>query len=435
MNQDPEPAKANSPPALQSRFAPVIERAPLPMVEVEGREHTVCFVNAAFCELLHRRREEVLGRPFAEIVSNDEKCIELLDRIYETGESEIHAQPAESNSAPAHWLYAMWPAFDEKNQPERVIIQMTKATHFRHDAAAVNEALLIGGLRQHELREAAEKSNLSLQAEIAERRRVEAALKAAQEQLQANAAKLEQMVAERTNQLQASIGELEAIAYSLAHDLRAPVRAIHGFTQLVLEMPHGQVSPPAVELLKRVVTAATRMDSLIQDVLALTTVIRRPVTPSHVNVEALIRSLIQERPELSPPRAEIKIESPLLPVFAHEAMLGQCLANLLSNAVKFVEHGTVPQVRVRTEELDATTPSPHPSVVRIWIEDHGIGIPAGAQDRIFEIFQRLNSTTHYSGSGIGLAIVRKAVERMGGRVGVESAPNKGSRFWLDLPKA
>jgi signal transduction histidine kinase len=406
------------------------------MVEVEGPQHIVRFVNHAFCALLGKRRDELVGQPFEKIIYSGQKCIELLNRVYETGQGKTHAEPDGSNSTPAYWLFAMWPALDENKKPERVVIQLTKSTQFRQNSADLNEALLIAGLRQHELLEAAEKSNLSLQAEIAERRRIEAALEAAQEQLRANAAKLEQMVAERTAQLQSSIGELEAFAYSLAHDLRAPVRAIQGFTQLVMEMPSDQVSPAAGELLNRVVVAAVRMDSLIQDVLALTNVIRRPVTLSSVNVDALVRALVQERPELSPPRAEIKIESPLLPVLAHEAMLSQCLTNLLSNAVKFVAQGTVPRVRVWTEELSAPPTAPlQPPRVRIWVEDTGIGIPAEAQSRIFEMFQRLHGAAQYEGSGIGLAIVRKAMERMGGWVGVESEPKKGSRFGLELPKA
>jgi signal transduction histidine kinase len=423
----------SSPP---SRLAPVIDRSPLPMVEVEGREHVVCFVNSAFCALLGKRRDELVGQRFENIICSGRKCVELLDHVYETGEGATHAEPDESDQAPAYWLFAMWPALDEKQQPERVVIQLTKTAQLRENAAAMNEALLLGGLRQHELREAAEKSNLSLQAEIVERRRVEAALHAAQEQLRSDAGKLEKVVAERTAQLQTSIEDLEAFAYSLAHDLRAPVRAIHGFTQIVIEMPPGQVSPAAITLLNRVVAAAIRMDSLIQDVLALTHVIRLPATLAPVNVDALVHALVLERPEFSPPRAEIQIESPLLPVIGHEAMLSQCLVNLLSNAVKFVERGKVPRVRVWTQALNpaATASSPSPRV-RIWIEDQGIGIPSEAQARVFEMFQRLHTAAQYEGTGIGLAIVRKAADRMGGRVGVDSVLKKGSRFWLELPKA
>lgn len=431
---------ASTAPALpavtQGRLAPVIERSPLPMVEVQGREHIIHTVNSAFCALLGKSRHEVLGRPFDQVVCGGQKCIEILDRVYETGEGKTHAEPDEAHPTPAYWLFAMWPALNENAEPERVVIQLTKATDFRPDMMALNEALLLGGLRQHELREAAEKSNTLLQAEIATRRRVEAELHTAHEQLQANAERLEHTVAERTAQLRASVGDLEAFAYSLAHDLRAPVRAIHGFTQLVLEMPAGEVSPVAVEVLQRVVTAAVRMDSLIQDVLALTNVIRRPVTLSPVDVDGLVCALVRERPELSPPHAEVEIESPLLPVVAHEAMLSQCLTNLLSNAVKFVEPGSVPRILVWTEAVSGSaTELPERSLVRIWIEDEGIGIPPDARVRIFEIFQRLHSTSQYEGSGIGLAIVRKAVERMGGQVGVDSEVRKGSRFWLELPRA
>jgi len=430
MNPDTSTADAGSPPRFQSRYAPLIERAPLPMVEVEGRDHVVCFVNAPFCALLGRRREALLGQPFADLVCHGAKCVSLLDRVYETGESETHA--AADESSPAYWLYAMWPALNEKERPERVIIQVTKATQFRPDAAALNEALLIGGLRQHELRDAAEQSNARLQIEIAERRRIEAELQTAQSALRANAATLERTVAERTAQLRTSNGELEAFAYTLAHDLRAPIRAIQGFTQIALEMPREEVGPAAAEHLHRVVKASIRMDSLIQDVLDLSHVIQRPITLAPVDVDTLIRALVQERPELAPPRAEITIESPLRCVVAHEATLSQCLTNLLSNAVKFVEPGVVPRVRVWTEELSV---SPARPLVRLWVEDQGIGIAPETRERIFEIFQRLHNNTQYEGTGIGLAIVRKAIERMGGQVGVESGAKKGSRFWLELPAA
>lgn len=426
QHADDGPAKKGP---LQSRYAPVIERAPLPMVEVEGPDHLVCFVNPAFCALLGKQQEELLGRRFSELVCNGHECVELLDRVYATGESETHA--AADENTPAYWLFAMWPALDEQNRPERVIIQLTKATQFRQNAAALNEALLLSGLQQHDLRVSAEKSNASLALENAERRRVEAELQTAHTALRVNAARLEQTVQERTAQLRSSMAELEAFAYSLAHDLRAPVRAIHGYTQFALEMPREEVGPSAAGLLRRVVKAATRMDSLIQDVLDLSHVIQRPMALSTVDTDALVRALVEERPELSRPRAEVGIKSPLLPVWAHEATLSQCLTNLLSNAVKFVEVGVMPRVRVWTEELKSSTARP---MVRLWVEDEGIGIEAKDRERIFEIFQRLNSNPNYEGSGIGLAIVRKAAERMGGRCGVESETGKGSRFWLELPR-
>jgi signal transduction histidine kinase len=453
MDAESNSDKAVSTPETLGRFAAVIERAPLPMVEVEGPRHVVCSVNPAFCRLLQRKSEELLGKSFADIVSNGATCIALLDRVYQTGDFETQVVPDESEpAATTYWLYAMWPALDEKRHAVRVIIQMTRTAQFRQNTVAINEALLIGGLRQHKLREEAEQLTARLQIEIAERKRAEEALLAAQAELRAHASNLEQTVAERTAQLRASVGELEAFSYSLVHDLRAPIRAIQGFTQLALEMSREEVGPSAAELLNRVVKAAARMDSLIQDVLSLSQVIRQPIKNESVDVEALVRTLIEERPELAPRVAQIRIDSPLLRMRGHEASLSQCLTNLLGNAVKFVELGMLPQIRVWSEERVVSVkptagesvavllsrphdPSTESRMVRLWIEDQGIGIDPAARKRIFEIFQRLHSSSQYEGSGIGLAIVRKAIERMGGRAGVEAAPDKGSRFWLELPKA
>lgn len=433
---------------LQSRTAPIIERAPLPMVEVEGANHKVCFVNAAFCALVQKKRADLVGRPFAEIVSNGAKCVPLLDRVYETGGFETHAVPDESAKDPVYWLYAMWPALDEQARPVRVVIQLTQSGSFRLNTVAINEALLIEGLHQHELREQAETANTRLHVEIGERKRVEHALHEAEARLRAHAHELERKVVQRTSELRASVGELEAFSYSLVHDLRAPVRAIRGFTELVLQMPSTEVGPSAVKLLRRVTMAATRMDSLIQDVLSLSQVIRQPVTMAPIEVDALVRALIEERPEFSPPRATIEVEGPLIGILGHEASLSQCLTNLLDNAIKFVEPGAQPWIKIWSEEIGVRhgeeTPSNSEGVektttplapwVRLWIEDRGIGIAPESLGTVFEMFRQLNSNSHYDGSGIGLAIVRKAIERMGGRAGVESELGQGSRFWLELQK-
>src|SRR5205085_5690903 len=124
---------------------------------------------------------------------------------------------------------------------------------------------------------------------------------------------------------------------------------------------------------------------------------------------------------------DIHIETPLPSVLANEAALTQVVSNLLGNAVKFVAPGTRPRIRVRADGENG--------FVRLWFEDNGIGIPKDAQPRLFQMFQRLNRADTYEGTGIGLAIVRKAVERMGGTLGVESEPDKGSRFWVKLRRA
>jgi signal transduction histidine kinase len=146
-----------------------------------------------------------------------------------------------------------------------------------------------------------------------------------------------------------------------------------------------------------------------------------------VNLDRLVAEMIEHYPSFQPPQAEVQVDRPLLPVFGHEASLNQCISNLVANAVKFVPPGTVPRVRVWTEPRDTR--------VRLWVEDNGIGISEENQKRIFEIFVRVHPDKTFPGTGIGLSIVRKAVERMGGTVGLESQLGHGSRFWIELPKA
>ena len=124
-------------------------------------------------------------------------------------------------------------------------------------------------------------------------------------------------------------------------------------------------------------------------------------------------------------RAEIEVVKPLLPVRAHEPTLTQVLANLICNGIKFVEAGVVPCLRFWTED--------HGHTVRLWLQDNGIGIETQYHERIFRVFERLEGTK-YAGTGIGLSIVRKGVQRMNGQVGIESEVGKGTRFWIDLPK-
>src|SRR5579864_915195 len=168
--------KTNPMPGAQSRAAPIIERAPLPIVEVQGKAHFVSYVNSAFCALVGKSRGELIGKPFVDIVDGGDTCVPILDRVYQTGEAATHAHEDESEPNPAYWFYAMWPALDVNERPEGVIIQMTKSADFRKNTVAINEALLIDGLRQHELTETSERLNTQLKAEIVQHQLTEEAL-------------------------------------------------------------------------------------------------------------------------------------------------------------------------------------------------------------------------------------------------------------------
>jgi signal transduction histidine kinase len=430
-----------TPPPRGGRAAPIIERAPLAMVEVAGPGHCVYGANDAFCRLLGEDRERLLGRPFVELVEDGESCAPLLDRVYETGSFETRVAPAPRDDSGAIWMYAMWPTLDEEARPVGVIIQLTRTGTGRREVAEMNEALMIGALRQHELRAAAEAANAGLQREVAEHERTQRTLEESQVRLRAEAERLERAVAERTTQLRASVSQLEAFSYSLAHDLRAPVRAIQGFVELALEVPGGE-SWPGTGYLHRVSQAAARMEDLIQDVLALNRLASQPIELARVEVDALARALLAELPGPGGKRADIVIEGAFPAVIAHEPSLRQCLANLIDNALKFVAPGEYPRVRLRGELRAGLVPPgadeaepPPTGRVRLWVEDEGVGIAPEHRARIFELFQRLHPESRYKGTGVGLAIVRKAIHRMGGTVGVEAAEPRGSRFWLELPRA
>jgi PAS domain S-box-containing protein len=251
-------------------------------------------------------------------------------------------------------------------------------------------------------------------------------LKAAYEKLESHAAELETRVRERTAKLQETVSELEAFSYSLSHDMRAPLRAIQSFSEIVLA-DYGDKIPEGAEYLRKVIAAANRMDRLIRDVLNFARISRADIQLSAVNVDELVSDILRERPELQEPRANVQIDRPLLPVLGHDASLTQCLTNLLDNAVKFVAPGVKPSVRVHTERRGDR--------VRICVADNGIGIDATGQQQLFGMFQRLNPAQGYRGTGVGLAIVRRAAERMHGTAGVESAPGLGSTFWVELGHA
>ncbi len=238
---------------------------------------------------------------------------------------------------------------------------------------------------------------------------------------------LEQRVEDRTARLRKANAEMEAFCYSLSHDMRSPLRAIVCFTELALQDSESQLAPAARTFLEQVTAAASRLDRLIQDVLAFSRVSNMRIEIGRVNVEKLLREIISESPYFRAPASDINIESPLLPVRGDEASLTQCLLNLLNNAVKFVPEGVKPRIRIFSQR--------NGDAVCISVEDNGIGIDFDSQKRVFGLFERAQKTKQYEGTGVGLAIVAKAVERMGGKVGVDSEPGKGSRFWIELSAA
>jgi signal transduction histidine kinase len=254
-----------------------------------------------------------------------------------------------------------------------------------------------------------------------ERQRTEAALSAL------NLA-LERRVEERTSQLQESNEQMEAFAYSISHDLRAPLRAIRGFTQALAEDYSACLDDVGRDYLQRMGEGAERLDRLIQDLLNYSRLGRSTLTFDPIDLQIIVeRVLGQMDAEIRASQAFVEIKKPLPVILGHEPTLEQVLVNLLSNALKFVPPAVKPSIQIWG--TDAGTHA------RLWIADNGIGIAPAHHHRIFGVFERLHNTDAYPGTGIGLAIVAKGVARMGGSAGVESALGEGSRFWIELPRA
>jgi PAS domain S-box-containing protein len=260
--------------------------------------------------------------------------------------------------------------------------------------------------------------------DITARKRVEQELVAAKNEISRQAVELQKKVAEHTVQLRQTIGELEAFSYSVSHDMRSPLSAMRGFAEILLEDHSAQLDGEGIKYLEKIDVAAARLDALVQEVLAYTRLLPGEVIIESVDLDALVHQIIETYPQLQTSQVEIQIEGALPKVLGSAASLAQCLSNLLTNAVKFVAPGTKPRVKIRAQAIAAD--------IRLWVEDNGIGISPKDQVRIFQMFVRVGHATAYEGTGLGLTIVRKAVERMGGRMGVESKVGQGSKFWIQL---
>ena len=238
---------------------------------------------------------------------------------------------------------------------------------------------------------------------------------------------LEERVEERTRRLAEANAELEAFSYSVAHDLRAPLRSMRGFSQALLEDYADRLDGTGRDFASRIIGGADRLDNLINDLLAYSRLAREEIQPERVDTGEIVRQVLEQmQSSIADCRAELVVEAPLPPVRGQRSIIHQVLLNLIGNAIKFVAPGVRAQARVYARQEHG--------MVRICVEDNGIGFDPKHSERVFKVFERLHgSGSVYPGTGIGLAIVRKGVERLGGRVGVTTSPRQGSCFWFELP--
>lgn len=225
-------------------------------------------------------------------------------------------------------------------------------------------------------------------------------------------------------QLQRANDELESFAYSVSHDLRAPLRTMTGFAHALVEDHGDQLGASARDFAQRIISSGRWAEGLISDLLSYSRLSFETLELQPVSLTEVIQT-VQEQlsSDIAETNATIEVEGELPTVMAVSAILTQVLSNLVSNAIKFVPEDRTPHVLVRAELSERA--------VRIWVEDNGIGIPEGQEERIFKVFERLSDNQNIPGTGIGLAIVRRGMERIGGSAGVESREN-GTAFWFEI---
>jgi signal transduction histidine kinase len=258
---------------------------------------------------------------------------------------------------------------------------------------------------------------------LVERRR----RKRARELLAQLNAELEERIAARTAALDAKTRELEAFAYSVAHDLKAPLRGIDGYSRLLLEDHKDQLDDEGRSFLNTIQASADEMNQLIQDLLDYSRLERRELNPHRLELQPLVKAVVEQKQhEIVDRDVDFRVTVNGGYVMADANGLTQALKNYIDNAVKFTRDVSAPLVEVGSRET--------PGGCLLWVRDNGIGFDMKYHDRIFNIFQRLNHSEDYPGTGIGLAIVRKAMERLGGRAWAESEPGRGATFYLEIPQ-
>jgi signal transduction histidine kinase len=246
-----------------------------------------------------------------------------------------------------------------------------------------------------------------------------------QQQLSALNSELEDKVKKRTAALNESNLQLEAFCYTLAHDLRAPLRAIQGFADLLIKDHGSELNADARTDTERIRNSAERMGRLILDLLAYTDLSRSDFQKQVVNLDAICEKVLRMfADEIARTDAEVSVDLPAKCILGDRVGVERVLVNLIANALKFSDPGRLPRIQILSERK--------PPNVRISVVDNGIGLDPKYRERIFGVFERLSPGGNLVGTGIGLAIVKRSVEKMGGAVGVESAPGTGSTFWFEL---
>jgi PAS domain S-box-containing protein len=376
--------------ASEERFHAIFNQATagIALTDLEGR---FTLVNRCYCELTGRTAKELLGKTMQDITHPDDLAINLflLKKLQQEGRSFVMEK---------RYL-----------KPKGEIVWVRNSVSCVHPTPANGNYFL------------------AVTQDVTERRLAEVELLKAKNEIGHQAVELEKVVKERTRELRETIGELEGFSYSVSHDMRAPLRAMQSFAQYLVDEYGNKLDEKGTNYLHQIMRSAVRLDRLIQDVLSYTRILHAKLPMEEVDLDRLVRDIVETFPNEQPIKPDIQIKGKLPHVMANQALLAQCISNLLSNGAKFVLPGTTPHLEISAQSTEDAS-------IRVSFKDNGIGIAPENHDRIFRLFERIHPAAEYEGTGIGLTIVRKASERMDAKVGFESKLGKGSNFWIQLKK-
>jgi len=379
------------------------EGSPMPTAELEGLTFTIRYANPAFCQLTGKTCEELIGSDFRTIGSATEHCIFLIGRVHRTGEPHTHIGQEHGGGQPAYWSYAVWPAFAADDRIVGVVIQITETTAFRQDAVAMNQALLIGSVRQHELTEAAELLALQLQAEIVARKKAEEALIASE--------KL------------ASVARMSAV---LAHEINNPIAAVMDIIYLIRH--NGGLPDPVPDFLEMADGELKRIAHITRQTLGFCSEMSAPTTfrvrGLLDSVKDMLKAKIKSKNALVELQCDDKME-----IVAMDGELRQVFSNFVLNSLHAIDDGG----RVTMRASVSRHPVHGNRRIRITVSDNGGGIDAATLPHIFEPFF---TTKGAVGNGLGLWVSKQIIDKHGGSLRVRSCThgiNRGTSFSVVLP--
>jgi len=387
---------------LQTLCSIVADSSPMAMAGLCGSLHTLCYVNLAFCLLTGKSKDELIGTAFCEVTPVTNECALLLDRVVKTGLADSYTGKEKTGIHPLYWSYAMWPLLGADHRHLGIMVQVTESANFHNSAVAMNQALLLSSVRQHELTEAADQLNVQLQAAIILGKNAEEALI-------------------RSEKL-ASAGRMAAV---LAHEINNPLDAVMNL--VFLAQNTADTPAPVHQYLKMADDELKRIAHITRQTLGF---YRESSVPTTFHVATLLNSVIDllQAKMVSTQAIVEKQCDELLQITATFGELRQVISNLMLNSLDALGEGG----RVTLRASRSRNPLDGNPRIRITIADNGQGIGAAVLPRIFDPFFTTKGST---GNGLGLWVCKQVIEKHGGSISVRSRTSDphGTTFSIVLP--